>query len=80
LSPTSTSVRKEFEDILLNECLADSFEFRELELRPEVVEDRIAMRRFFRYLAEIIDRILVGATADEDICLNRALGCSQGRL
>jgi len=29
--------RKQFEDILLDECLADSFELGELELRPEVV-------------------------------------------
>jgi hypothetical protein len=37
-------IRKQFEDVLLDERLADSFELSELELRPEVVENRVAVR------------------------------------
>ncbi|EMA48447.1 hypothetical protein C451_20415 [Halococcus thailandensis JCM 13552] len=36
-------IREEFEDILLDECLADSFELFELELRPEMVENRVGI-------------------------------------
>ena len=37
-------VWKQLEDVLLDECLANSFEFTEFELRAEVVDDRITVR------------------------------------
>ena len=60
-------VRKQREDVLLDERLADSFELSELELRAEVVEDCVAVRRFFGDITEMADRVLVGRRADEDI-------------
>ena len=39
-------IQEGFEDILLDECLADSFKLGEIELRPEMVEDRVAVGGF----------------------------------
>ena len=60
-------IREQFDDILLDERLADSFELSELELRPEVIEDRVAVGRFLGGLTKMADRVLVGGRADEDL-------------
>jgi hypothetical protein len=58
---------KEIEDIPLEECVSDSFELFELELRPKMIEDGVCTRRVSTVLTERRDRGPVGARADEDL-------------
>src|SRR6056297_1468930 len=58
---------EEFDDISPKERVSDSFEPFRLELRPEVVQDRVRRWRLFTGVAQRGDRGPVGGRADEDL-------------
>ncbi|EMA34796.1 hypothetical protein C445_07760 [Halobiforma lacisalsi AJ5] len=58
---------EEFDDISPKGLVSDSFEPFRLELRPEVVQDRVRRWRLFTGVAQRGDRGSIGGRADEDL-------------
>jgi hypothetical protein len=57
---------EQFYDVLPKECVSDLFEPFRLELRPQVIEDRVRRWRVVTGVAERRDRGSVGGCADEN--------------
>jgi hypothetical protein len=60
-------LRKDIENISLEECVTDLFERLEVELGAEMIENRVSVGCIFASLTERRDRGPVGARADEDL-------------